>query len=92
MSPRYLEIPEGLALFSEKFHNSTAKQPCAVCGRETGIITGSMGVIVAEGGSSLLHPDDEDTDPAGFMGWWAMGSECIKKVPKEYRTTLEGMK
>jgi len=88
MAPRYLEIPEGFNLFSEKYHNSQAKQPCAVCGRETGITTLSMGVIVAEGGSSLLHPDDEDTDPAGFMGWWAIGSECIKKVPAEYRTPL----
>jgi len=92
MTPRYLDIPEDLALFSEKYHNSTAENPCVVCGRETSKNSKGLGVIVAEGGSSLLHPDDEDTDPAGFMGWWAVGTECIKKVPKEYRTTLEGMK
>ena len=92
MSPRYLEIPEDLALFSEKYHTSTAENPCVVCGRETSKNSKGLGVIVAEGGSSLLHPDDEDTDPAGFMGWWAVGTECIKKVPAEYRTTLKGMK
>lgn len=89
MAPRYIDVPEELALFSEKYHNSEAENPCVVCGRETSKNSKGLGVIVAEGGSSLLHPDDEDTDPAGFMGWWAVGSECIKKVPAEYRTTLE---
>lgn len=87
--PRVIDIPEELALFSEKYHMSSAKQPCAVCGRETSKNSNGMGVIVTDGGLSLLHPDDDDSDSAGFMGWWAIGTECIKKVPAEYRVGLK---
>lgn len=91
MEPRYIEVPAELALFSEKYHNSKAKNPCAVCGRETSKNSDGQGVYVAHGGSDLLHPADIEIDdePAGFMGWWAIGTECIKKVPAEYRVGLK---
>jgi len=46
--PRVIDIPEELALFSEKYHISKAKKPCAVCGRETSKNSNGMGVIVTD--------------------------------------------
>ena len=65
---------------------------CTVCGKLTSPKSKGLGVIVSDGGSSIIHPDDNEKEikeyPAGYMGWWAVGTECIKKVPVEYRTGL----
>ena len=76
-----------LNLFSEKFHESGNENPCTVCGRKTNL---TIGVHVGGGGSFIVHPEDiELADDGGFMGFFPIGKECIKKVPKEFRVIWE---
>ncbi len=83
-----------IELWSEKYRakEHLEGERCTVCGKVTSQQNKGLGVIVGEGGSSIIHPEDNDlaieTAPAGYMGWWAVGSECIKKVPKEFQTRL----
>jgi hypothetical protein len=60
---------------------------CIHCGRDTSKQGNSLGVIVTDGGGTIILPADEDTYPhdGGHMGWFPVGSECIKAVPVEYR-------
>lgn len=62
---------------------------CIACGRATSKNGDSLGVIVTNGGSSIVHPEDLDADyaadPGGGMGWFPVGRECIKRVPAEFR-------
>ena len=60
---------------------------CTICGRDTSKQGKSVGVIVSDGGASVVFPGDialEQSD-AGYMGWFPVGSECIKSVPSEFR-------
>ena len=78
----------GLNIFSEKYQASgSAFLSCVVCARDTSKKGNSQGVIVAEGGSAILHSADNEIEQSdgGYMGWFPIGSECIKKVPAEYR-------
>lgn len=76
-------------LFSKKFHEAGNDTPCTVCGRKTNL---TIGVYVGAGGSSLVHPEDtEKADDGGFMGFFPIGNECIKKVPKEFRVIWEDL-
>lgn len=54
--------------------------PCAVCGRPLGQRP-AWAVHVIDGGSKVLHPDDEGLYAAdgGDMGCHMIGSECRKK-------------
>ena len=59
---------------------------CIFCGRDTSKQGNSLGVIVGEGGSVVVHPgDNELAQDGGYMGWFPVGSECIKEIPAEYR-------
>ena len=79
----------GLNLFSEKFHESGSENPCTVCGRKTNL---TIGVHVGDGGSAIVHPEDiELAQDGGFMGFFPIGKECIKKVPKEFRVVWEDL-
>lgn len=64
---------------------------CMVCARKTGKDPKKVqGVLIVGGGAYIAHPDDYDLfDEGGEMGWFAVGSECIKQVPVEYRVSLE---
>lgn len=67
-------------------------QPCTHCGR--GVREGKgFVVVVIEGGSSVLHPDDvtraDETD-SGFMGAWVLGSTCAKQIPADARKRWDG--
>ncbi len=83
-----------IELWSEKYRakEHLEGERCTVCGKVTSQQNKGLGVIVGEGGSSIIHPEDNElaikTAPASYMGWWAVGSECIKKVPKEFQTRL----
>ena len=72
--------------FGEKYQ-AGHQDGCVVCGRKTGKDT--QGVFIAGGGEYIVHPEDinkeKETYGAGWMGWWAVGAECIKIVPKEFR-------
>ncbi len=58
-----------------------AENPCAVCGKELNPKK-MWGVIVVDGGVTVVHPGDEGLinmgDP-GYMGTHFVGSECRKK-------------
>lgn len=75
-------------LFGDKYQ---AKQnheflSCIFCGRDTSKQGKSNGVMVGCGGSVIVHPEDyEIALDGGAMGWFPVGSECIKEVPKEFR-------
>ena len=59
---------------------------CAFCGRDTSKQGKSQGVLVGCGGALIVHPEDyEQALDGGDMGWFPVGSECIKEVPKEFR-------
>jgi hypothetical protein len=77
-------------LFSEKYQAKTANGSsflqCVFCGRDTSKQGKSNGVVVGQGGSLIVHPEDyEQAQDGGFMGWFPVGSECIKQVPAEFR-------
>lgn len=81
---------EEIPLFGPKFQDRKNKHyflTCVFCGRDTSKQGKSQGVIVSGGGSAIVHPEDnqlEENDP-GYMGWFPVGSECIKAVPAEFR-------
>ena len=81
-------------LWSEKYRakEHLIGERCTVCGKVTSQQNKGLGVIVSDGGGSIIHPEDNEKEikgyAAGYMGWWAVGSECIKKVPKEFQTRL----
>ena len=59
---------------------------CIFCGRDTSKQGKSNGVMVGAGGSCIIHPEDyEKQVDGGSMGWFPVGSECIKEVPVEFR-------
>lgn len=83
----------GLNTFSDKYHARYEKvdgdlqdKLCIVCGRTTGE-TASL-VWIVDGGSSFASADETDVQSSSDMGWWTIGSECIKKVPQEFRMTV----
>jgi len=81
-------------LFSERYwaKDHLEGERCSVCGKPTSQQNKGLGVIVGDGGFLIIHPEDSEleiaSNGAGYMGWWAVGSECIKKVPKEFQTRL----
>jgi hypothetical protein len=96
---RYLEDTEGTYLFNAnrvweaqgKWGVPDMVTCCMVCARKTGKDPKKVqGVLIVDGGGWVAHPDDYDLfDPYGAIGWFAVGSECIKRVPLEYRVNLE---
>lgn len=84
------EIP----LWGPKFQEREAKVfgslpflACIFCGRDTSKQGNSNGVIVSDGGGAIVHPEDNEKElhDGGYMGWFPVGSECIKSVPAEFR-------
>ena len=76
-----------IQIFSEKYHaKGSAFLSCIICGRDTSSKGKSSGVIIGEGGSVIVHPqDNEIAKDGGYMGWFPIGSECIKQIPAEFR-------
>jgi hypothetical protein len=77
-------------LFGEKYQAKTENGShflqCIFCGRDTSKQGNSNGVMVGSGGALIVHPDDyEKAIDGGDMGWFPVGSECIKEVPAEFR-------
>lgn len=77
-------------LFGQKYQartiNGSSFLQCVFCGRDTSKQGKSNGVMVGFGGSLIVHPEDyEQAQDGGFMGWFPVGSECIKQVPAEFR-------
>ena len=73
--------------FGEKYHAKMAQDSdCIACGRSTSE-KNAQGVIVVDGGYGICTPINAQLEgnDGGFMGWFPVGSECIKNVPVEYR-------
>jgi hypothetical protein len=60
---------------------------CTICGRNTSKQGKSVGVIVSDGGAAIVFPGDNllEQSDGGYMGWFPVGSECIKAIPAEFR-------
>jgi hypothetical protein len=83
--------PEGWA-WTEKYHDSIMKNgdsydTCIHCGRKVSSKGQAVGVLISEGGGAFILPTDYETYPhdGGEMGWFPVGRECIKAIPKAYR-------
>ena len=78
-------------LFGDKYQKKTEHGSgflqCVFCGRDTSKQGKSQGVMVGAGGALIVHPDDYETkaNDGGAMGWFPVGTECIKEVPAEFR-------
>lgn len=79
----------GIPLFSEKYYAKNEDNTCIICGRNTSKNLTKSGVTLGDGGCVIIHPEDiELAMDNGFMGWWAIGTECIKVIPQEFRHNL----
>ena len=71
--------------WSDKYHKANSFLACIACGRNTSKQGQSQGVWIVDGAAGIAHPDQPEMKDGGDMGWFPVGSECIKKVPAEYR-------
>lgn len=73
--------------YQKKTENGSSFLQCVFCGRDTSKQGKSNGVMVGAGGALIVHPDDYETkaNDGGAMGWFPVGTECIKEVPAEFR-------
>lgn len=76
-----------IEIFNDKYHKKHGFLNCIICARDTSKKGESWGVIIGGGGSVAVHIDDKEIAETcgGYMGWFPIGSECIKKVPAEFR-------
>jgi predicted nucleotide-binding protein len=74
--------------FCEKYQQKVQydHENCIACGRNVSK-QNAKGVFVVNGGEGICKAEDVELEQrdAGFMGWFPVGSECIKTVPTEYR-------
>lgn len=79
-------------LFGERYQAREARGEsflrCIICGKDTSRQGGSMGVFISGGGGTVIRPQDYDSFPhrGGDMGWFPVGTECIKRIPVEFHT------
>ncbi len=71
--------------WSDKYHDAKTFLACIACGRNTSKQGESLGVWIVGGGGCIGHPSQPELNDGGDMGWFPVGTECIKKVPAEYR-------
>jgi hypothetical protein len=67
-------------------HGQYGIYPCLLCGKAT---NGRRWWVHLHTSGSLI-PADADVDPASDQGWFPVGTECARKVPRAYRS--EGAK
>jgi hypothetical protein len=77
----------GIKIFSDKYHKKSGFLNCIICARDTSKKGESWGVVIGDGGGVAVHSQDlvKAETCGGYMGWFPIGSECIKKVPVEFR-------
>jgi hypothetical protein len=71
--------------WGDKYRKANSFLACIECGRSTSKNGESQGIYIVDGGIGVAHPDQPEMKDGGDMGWFPVGSECIKKVPAEYR-------
>jgi hypothetical protein len=70
----------------EKVDGDLQTRLCIVCGRTVGD-NGSF-IWLINGGTTIASADETNVDESGDMGWWQIGSECIKSVPENFRIKM----
>lgn len=65
--------------------------PCEFCGRGVRPDQGWW-VHAIDGGHTLIDLSEQYVPDAGDMGWWILGPECGKQIPKEFRSKNLGGK
>jgi hypothetical protein len=72
--------------FGDKYHETGTYRACVACGRKTSTKGNGAGIVVGGGGFDIIHPEDADLElnDSGFMGWFPVGSECLKALPAEW--------
>lgn len=78
-----------------KYRTAGTRHPCYLCLREVKPGKEGTWVHVGEGGAVILargerSPNGQNEDGAGGMGWFPVGSDCVKHVPAEYRFKIGG--
>ncbi len=64
-------------------------ETCEFCGR--GVRQGfGWWVHAVNGGTTLIDLSEQYVDEGGDMGWWMLGPECGKQIPKEFRSRKLG--
>ena len=101
MSDKIRTIENTEITWPEQRFDGDDAEPCACCGRKVSTKKGWFwSALVAGGGGLVVHGEDAGrveemigepkTDENRYlmdvMGYYPIGSECVKKVPKEYRT------
>lgn len=84
---RVLRAPE--KVFSDKYHNSEAENPCVCCGRNCG--NNPLHVIIVGGGHLMCKPEDAkafEGHDRGWLGAFPVGRECAKQFADGYLTTI----
>lgn len=71
--------------WGERYQETNSFLACIACGRNTSKQGESQGVWIVGGGDGIAHPEQPEINDGGDMGWFPVGTECIKKVPAEYR-------
>ena len=82
-----------LNTFSDKYNSRYEKvdgdlqaKLCIVCGRTVGD-KGSF-IWLINGGTTLASADEINVGESGDLGWWQIGSECVKSVPENFRLKM----
>lgn len=67
----------------------SSEEPCVRCGKA--IRRKKRMVHLVDGGSSILHPDDEHLYQSdnGDMYWYPIGSDCARVLGLEWSVDLE---
>ncbi len=64
-----------------------SEDPCAICGKGIKPSNPRHWVHVIRGGAVFAPiAQVEEIDPAGDMGWYPIGTECARKLPRAHRT------
>ena len=72
--------------YRERTYAKGEDYACIHCGRKTSPKGKCLGVLISEGGGAFILQAEYENYPheGGEMGWFPVGSECIKDLPSEY--------
>ena len=88
---RVVNTPAKWWSHNEKNYYYGDSNSCQCCGRKVG--ANPLGAIIVDGGGKMCRLADANAFEkydGGWMGWYPVGSECAKKFPAGYLTTLTG--
>ena len=63
-----------------RIRDQTHMNPCVLCGKN--VINPAGYLNVAGGGGTFVMPDYEGDNDPGYMGFHAIGSDCLRRNPE----------